>query len=82
MVCPPEADTGGQVAAVIGAALSSHGVDKAAPGVTAAAIGERIGGVVVERNTNVEPIVCTSLQKTNSSCHSYLAAALIGLAIL
>ena len=46
MVCPPEADTGGQVAAVIGTALSSHGV-KATPRVTAAAIGERVGGVGV-----------------------------------
>ena len=62
LVCLPEADTGGQVAAVVGAALRARGHGVIAAGVTAAAIGERVGGVVVEGNANMEPVVSTSLQ--------------------
>ena len=47
LVCLPEADTGGQVAAVVGAALRARGHGVIAAGVTAAAIGERVGGVRV-----------------------------------
>ena len=62
LVCLPEADTCGQVAAVVGAALRARGHEVIAAGVTAAAIGERVGGVVAEGNTNMEPVVSTSLQ--------------------
>jgi hypothetical protein len=65
LICLSEADAGGKVAAVIGAALSGL---KAA-GVAAAAIGERVGGVVVERSANMEPVVCTSLQKDDVQTH-------------
>ena len=55
----PEADTHGQVAAVIGAALS-HGLKAA--GVAAAAIGERVGGIREAFNINSQLIVCFYLQ--------------------
>ena len=75
LVCLPEADMSGQVAAIIGAALSSG---LKAAGVTAAAIGEGVGGVVVERNSSVKPVVCISLQNDKNSklVILYLAVAL------
>ena len=60
MICLPQADAGGQVAAVVGAASCSCGL---AAGVATGAIVEGVGGIVVERCAHVEPIVCTSLQK-------------------
>ena len=78
LVSLPEADTGGQVAAVVGAALS-HGLKAA--GVAAAAIGERIGGIVVERDSNMESVVCVALQKTGYKLMMLcIAVALVGLA--
>ena len=49
LVCLPETDTGGQVAAVVSAALSCG---LKAAGVTAAAIGEGVGRVRVALNFN------------------------------
>ena len=78
LICLPEADAGGQITAVVGAALS-HGLKAA--GVAAAAIGERVGGVVVERDSNMEPVVCVALQKTGYKLMMlYNAVALVGLA--
>ena len=58
LACLPETDMGGQVAAVIGAALRDE-----AAGVTAAAIGERIGGVRVALYCNIQLIVRFCLVK-------------------
>ena len=65
LVCLPEADTGGQVAAVVGAALRDE-----AAGVTAAAIGERVGRVRVVLYCKHQSIVGFHLYK--SMHHSLL----------